>query len=215
MPYLQPISCSLVAIGLGWTFAEVRRFFIHPADFALEALDDYRRGHTISLISGLLFLFIGALAVFYAFDLGVPTLASKFPYIADSPEGRRFLKVCGIGLGGWGLFSLVSVRLFPPPLFSDSVTAFLCRIVRGGLFLVWGAAMAFSARHIGDRWPADALGLLFALLALAAIHSGQVWTGWRFGWWEPPPVTCADRPFPYTAAVLLLTAASALLCLAT
>ena len=50
LQHLKLISCSLIAIGLGWTFAEVRRFFFHPGAFYDEAMEDYQEGRWISLV---------------------------------------------------------------------------------------------------------------------------------------------------------------------
>lgn len=211
MPYLKPISCTLLAIGLGWTFAEVRRFFFHTGDFIREASNDLFHRRVISLLCGVLFLFSGFLAAGFAFGLWSPAFAWERLIDLKSEETRHFLTVFGIGFGGWVIFSATSTRFLPPPLFSERATTVLCRIVRGGLLVVWGAAIYFTYPKIGDHWKADAFGALLALLALGAIHSGQLlWNNGGWMDWEVPPITCTDRPFPYVAAVLLMIALATL-----
>lgn len=200
---MKAIACSLIAVGLGWTFAEVRRFFFHSRAFYSEAIDDYQDGRTISLICGVGFIFVGALIAFHAFGLGVPVLSWNFPYVVAGSEARRFLIAFCSGLAVWGVLSAASTRLLPPPLFSASVAALLCRIVRGSLLLLLTIATLVALRRIGDNWRADGFGALWASHALFAIYTGKLWPGIHVGRWEVPPVTCADRPFPFVASVLI------------
>lgn len=202
--YLRVVSCGFIAVGLGWTFAEVRRLFINTGDFVSEAIHDYHDKRMLSLVCGVLYLFVGTLGAFHAFDWGPPRLSFTFPYMEPGPEFRRFAKVFGGGLVGWCVFSAFSTSLFPPPLFSERVTAFLCRMIRGALLLLLGGVVAMSIDEIGDDWKADGFGLFFAVLALLGIHSGQVPGGTYFWLWSRPPITCAERPFPYVSYVLFL-----------
>src|SRR4030095_540249 len=205
MQFLKLISCCLVAIGMGLSFAEVRRFFFHTEAFYYEVVHDYRHGRTISLICGIAFLCAGSLIAFHAFGLGAPVLSWDFPYVSDGTESRRFLVIFSAFLIVWAIFSAASTRLFPPPLFSEAVSKLLCRIVRGTLLAIWGGALLMAFRRIGDKWLADGVGLLSAALALLAIYTGEIWTFRHIAYLPAPPVTFAGRPVPFFAFLLRST----------
>jgi len=188
---------------MGWTFAEVRRFFSQSQAFYSKAVGDYQHGRTISLICGVAYLFVGALLAFHAFGLGAPVLTSTFPYVVAGVEAQRFLTAFCASLAVWGALAAASIRFLPPQLFSAPVASMLCRGVRGGLLLVLGVSTLVASRRIGDNWHADGFGLLWACYALFAISTGQLWTGTHIGRLPVPPVTCADRPFPFVASVLI------------
>jgi hypothetical protein len=202
---VKALSCLFILVGLGWTFAEVRRFVLHGDEFYAEAMDDRSHGRTISLICGALYLLIGAVAAYDVFGRRGLGPSFQSPYVlGEGSEVRSFVTVFGSGAAVWGIFSAAATRFLPPPLFGEETTQFLCRIVRGSLFTLWLAALVYALPHIGDNKTADAVGGVIGVIALSEIATGEIWSyrtvGW---WWSVPPLTCEERPFPYVASNLV------------
>lgn len=210
MTYPRIIPCCLIAVGLGWVFAEVRRFFFHPGYFVREADDNTRGNLPVSLVCGLVYLFIGAVLAFNSFGLGALVFTFKYPYLAAGPDTHRFLTAFVSGAVTWMILSAISAKLLPPPLFAEATTKRLCSWVRGILLVIWGVVMVLGVRHAGSLRSLWGIGLIDAAIALLAIATGSLWWQFTFCEWEVPAITCRDRPFPYAATVLLLIGVAAL-----
>lgn len=117
MTHLKSISCFLIAVGLGWVFAEVRRFFFHTYYFLREAYENQGRSLPISLVCGLAFLFIGAVLAYNSFGFGRLVFTFHYPYLDAGPESHRFLIVFGSASSAWMALSAFSTKFLPPPLF--------------------------------------------------------------------------------------------------
>lgn len=200
---LKTIAFSMIAIGAGWTFAEVRRFFIHTSDFVSEAVDDALSRRTISLVCGLFFLVAGAALAFFAYDLPVPKPVSTFPFLSDTPVSHPYVVRAEWGFAGLIVFSILSVWIFPPPLFPAGITRFFSVGIRGLLFAGWVAIMVFSVPRLGDHWDADAIGLGLALLTLWHLYSGS-FENWGLFCEQLRPISVEERPFSYVSTILFL-----------
>jgi hypothetical protein len=200
---LKAGAFSMIAIGAGWTFAEIRRFFIHTSDFVSEAVDDALSRRTISLVCGLFFLVAGAALAFVAYELPVPKLVSTFPFLSDTPVSHPYVVRAEWGFAGLIVFSILSVWIFPPPLFPSGITRFFSVGMRGLLFAGWVAIIVYSVPHIGDHWGADAFGLGLALLTLWHLYSGS-FENWGLFDEQLRPTSIEERPFSYVSTILLL-----------
>ena len=207
---LKALACLFILVGLGWTFAEVRRFVFHTDEFYAEAMDDRSERRTISFICGAIFLLVGTVVAYDVFGRRELGLSFQYPYVIGNAEDvRSFLIAFGSGAAVWGIFSAASTRFLPPPLFGEATTQFLCRIVRGSLFTLWLATLVYALPHIGEDKVADIVGGVIALIALTEITSGEIWSYRTVGWfWTVPPITCEERPFPYVASNLVSIAIS-------
>jgi hypothetical protein len=205
LAYYKLASSLCLAVGLGWVFAEVRRFFLERGYFVEEAVEDARDGHLFSLCYGLILTLAGAFGVFNFFGYGLVIPSFLVPYVATGSDGARFLHVFGGGLAAWVVFSALSVRFLPPPLFGPNVTGVFCGLIRSVLFLLWGAMFYFARHHIGAYWKEDFVryfcGVFFAGMVLFMIITGSV--GNQRNWSGVPPITCEDRPFPYVSLMLV------------
>jgi hypothetical protein len=202
---IKVLACFLIAIGLGWTFAEIRRFIMEPRDSYLEAEDDRSSNRPISMVFGAAFLLIGSIMGYDVFGHRGLGFSFQSPYVlGDAAEVRTFFIAFGCGAAVWGLFSFASTHLLPPPLFGEQVTEILCRIVRGGLLLILLTASLYALSHSGGDKGIHLFGGLLALIALGEIWTGQSWSYRACEWlWDVPPITCSERPFPYVASNLV------------
>ncbi len=209
MTYMKSICCFLIIVGLGWVFAEIRRFFFHTYYFLREA-DENRRGNfPISLVCGLAFLFVGTVLAYNGFGFGRLVFTFQYPYLDAGPESHRFLIGFGSGTVSWMVLSAISTKFLPLPLFDETIAERLSNWVRGILFVIWSAVLLLGLRHGGSLQSAWGFGLIPAAAALFAIITGSLWWEFTMWEWEVPMITCQDRPFPYAATVLLLIGAAA------